>query len=135
MKKIGLLLSVLMIFGLMVKAQPGGGMMDPAEMVKRNVDQINQTCTLTKEQLPKVEAIVKKYSDKTMEMFQGMQGGGGGDFSAMREKMTKLQDDQTKELKAVLTAEQSAKYDKFLQERRERMRQMGGPGGQGGPGM
>jgi len=130
MKKIGLLLIVLFWAGVLVQAQPG--MMDPAEMIKQRVDQITQACSLTKDQVPKVEAVVKKYNEKMMAMFQDMGDGGGGDFSAMREKMTKLMDDQNKEIKAVLTADQATKYDKFVQEERERMRQMG-PGGPGGP--
>jgi periplasmic protein CpxP/Spy len=122
MKKFGLLLSVLLMTVVFVKAQP-----DPAEMVKRQVDQLTEACSLTKDQVPKVEVIVKKYSEKMMAMFQEM--GGGGDRDAMREKMTKNREEQSKEIKAILTADQAKKYDKFLAEQMERMRQMGGPGG------
>lgn len=128
MKRICLLLVVLFSMTVFVHAQPG--MMDPAEMVKRQVEQLTTSLSLTKDQVPKVETIVKKYNEKIMAMFEDMRDG-GGDFSAMREKMTKVQEEQTKEMKTILTAEQGTQYDKFLEEQRERMRQMGGPGGPG----
>ena len=132
MKKLGLVLITFLLTVVFVNAQPGN--FDPQAMIKRQVDQLTETCSLTKDQVPKVEAIVKKYSDQRTKMFQDMQnGGGGGDFSAMREKMTKMQDDQAKEIKAILTADQAKKYDAWLKERQERMQQR--MNGGGGPGM
>ena len=128
MKKIGLLF-IFILSVVLVKAQPGN--FDPAQMIKRQVDQLTETCSLTKDQVPKVEAIVKKYSDKRMAMFQDAQNG-GGDRQAMMDKFTKLQSDQDKEVKALLTEDQAKKYDAYVKEREERMRQfMNGGGGQG----
>lgn len=123
MKKIGLLLSALLLAFVFVNAQPD---FDPAAMIKRQVDQLTEACSLTKDQVPKVEAIVKKYNEKMMAMFQD--AGGGGDQNAMREKMTKMREEQTKEMKAILSVEQGVKYDKFLADQMERFRQMGAPG-------
>ncbi|MBN1821180.1 MAG: hypothetical protein JXR31_01165 [Prolixibacteraceae bacterium] len=130
MKKIGLLLAALLVAVIFVNAQPPGGQggnFDPEQMIKRQVDQIVEACGLSKEQTQKVEAIVRKGNEKRMEMFQDM--GGGGDREAMREKMNKMRDEQTKEIKAVLTEEQAKKYDKFLEEQEQRRRERGFGGG------
>lgn len=124
MRKIGLLLIALLVTVVFVKAQPGN--FDPEAMVKRQLDGIVEACGLDKEQAKKVEAIIRKGNEKRMEMFQDM---GGGDREAMRAKMTEFQENQTKEIKAVLTADQSKKYDKYLEEQAERRRERGGFGG------
>jgi periplasmic protein CpxP/Spy len=51
--------------------------------------------------------------------------GGGGPSDEMRAKMTKVRDDQNKEMKKILTADQYVKYEKYLEERRAQ-RQGGG---------
>ena len=129
MKKVGLVLITLLLTVVFVNAQPGN--FDPAARLKRQLDQLTQTCSLTKDQVPKVETILKKYSDQRSKMFQDMQN--GGDRSAMRDKMTKMQDDQSKEIKAILTADQAKKYDAYLKEQQERRQQR--MNGGGGPGM
>lgn len=132
MKKIGLLLTAMLFAVMFVSAQPGGGM-DPAERAKRQVEQLKTTLSLNADQVTKVEAIVKKYGEQQSKMFQEMMDG-GGDREAMRGKMTKMREDQTKEIKAVLTADQSKKYDEYLKEQDARRQQggFGGPGGGGG---
>jgi len=132
MKKIGLLLTFLFLSVVFVKAQPGN--FDPEEMIKRQVEGITEACDLSEDQVTKVEAIIRKSNEKMMALFQEM--GGGGDREAMREKMGEIRDEQTKEIKAVLTEEQAEKYDEYMEEMRQRMRQgrPGGPPG-GGPGM
>jgi periplasmic protein CpxP/Spy len=127
MKKLGLLFATLFVTLMFVNAQPGN--FDPEAMIQRQVDQIKEACDLTDEQVPQVKAVVKKYSDKMMELFQDM--GPGGDREAMREKMTENREKQTQEIKEILTDEQDAKYDAFLEEQAERRRNRGG-GGFGG---
>jgi N-methylhydantoinase B/oxoprolinase/acetone carboxylase alpha subunit len=132
MKKIGLLLTAILFAVMFVNAQPGGGMMDPAERAKRTVEQLKTTLSLNADQVTKVEAVVKKYGEKQSQMFQEM--GQGGDRDAMREKMTKMREDQTKEIKTLLTPDQVKKYDTYLKEQEARRAQggFGGPGGGGG---
>ncbi len=127
MKKLGLLVTALFVTFVFVNAQPGN--FDPEAMIQRQVDQIKEACDLTDEQVPQVKAVVKKYNEKMMEMFQGM--GPDGDREAMREKMTQNRENQTNEIKEILTDEQDAKYDAFLEEQAERFRNRGG-GGFGG---
>lgn len=124
MKKISLLLTALFFAVLFVNAQPGGQQSTPEERAKRQVEQLTTALSLNKDQAAKVEAISLKYGKQQGELFQSM--GQGGDREAMREKMTAIREAQTKEIKAILTPEQSAKYDKYLEEQRSRMRQGGG---------
>ena len=121
MKKIGFLLAALLLADVFVNGQP---QIDPEEMIKMQVERLTEALDLTKDQVPKVETIVRKTSEKMMAMFEDM--GPGGDFSEMREKMEKVQEEQTKQMKEILSDEQDKKYDKFLEEQRERMRQMRG---------
>jgi Spy/CpxP family protein refolding chaperone len=44
----------------------------------------------------------------------------------MRAKMTKIRDEQNKEMKKILTADQYVKYEKYLEERRAARQQGGG---------
>ena len=125
MKKIGLLLTTLLLTVVFVNAQPGN--FDPEEMIKRQLDGIVEACDLSKDQAGNVEAIIRKTNEKRMAMFQDM--GGGGDREAMREKMTQMREEETKEIKAVLNEEQVKKYDKYLEEQAERRRNRGGFGG------
>ena len=127
MKKIGLLMMVLFIAVSFAKAQPGN--FDPEAMIKRQVDGIVEACELSKDQATKVEAIIRKGNEQRMQMFQDM--GQGGDREAMREKMNKMRDDQNAEIKKLLTADQSKKYDKYLEEQAARRRERGGFGGGG----
>jgi len=127
MKKLGLLVTALFVAFVFVKAQPGN--FNPEAMIQRQMDQITGACDLTDEQVPQVKAVVKKYSNKMMELFQEM--GPDGDREAMREKMTQNRENQTKEIKEILTDEQDAKYDAFLEEQAKRFRNRRG-GGFGG---
>ena len=62
---------------------------------------------------------------KMAKMREEMQGG-GGPSDEMRAKMTKIRDDQSKEMKKILTADQYVKYEKYLEERRAARQQGGG---------
>jgi len=130
MKKIALLLSVLFVFVIAGKAQPQGGPrgpMNPEDMAKRQTEKLKETLKLSADQEKKVYDINLKYAKKRSEMFKaGMQG---GDRDAMREKMTQMQTEESKEMKTVLTADQYTAYEKYLEEQRQKRMQGGGGGG------
>ena len=77
--------------------------------------------TLTPEQSAKIDTIQAATRTKRMEM---MQGGGGGDRQAMMQQMMEMQNAEAKAIKALLTPEQAAIFDK----NREAMMQRRGGG-------
>ncbi|HKH94842.1 MAG TPA: hypothetical protein VKA54_23740 [Gemmatimonadaceae bacterium] len=92
----------------------------------------NRTMTgieLTDAQKAKVADINAKYQPEMQAIRESMQG--GGDRAEAFTKMQALREKMTPEIRAVLTAEQAAIYDKNVAEQKARMEQMrqgGGPG-------
>ena len=85
---------------------------------------------LTDAQKTKVAEIQAKYQPDLQAVRDAMQG--GGDRAAAFTKMQAIPDKMNPEIRAVLTAEQQAIFDKNLAEQKARMEQMrqgGGPGG------
>ena len=85
---------------------------------------------LTEAQKAKVAEIQAKYQPDLQAVRESMQG--GGDRAAAFTKMQGIRDKMNPEIRAVLTAEQQAIFDKNLAEQKARMEQMrqgGGPGG------
>ena len=83
---------------------------------------------LTDAQKTKVAEIQAKYQPDLQAVRESMQG--GGDRAAAFTKMQAIRDKMNPEIRAVLTAEQQAIYDKNLAEQKARMeqrRQGGGP--------
>ena len=84
---------------------------------------------LTDAQKAKVAEINAKYQPEMQAIRESMQG--GGDRAEAFTKMQALREKMTPEIRAVLTAEQAAIYDKNVAEQKARMEQMrqgGGPG-------
>jgi Spy/CpxP family protein refolding chaperone len=84
---------------------------------------------LTDAQKAKVAEINAKYQPEMQALRESMQG--GGDRAEAFTKMQALREKMTPEIRAVLTAEQAAIYDKNVAEQKARMEQMrqgGGPG-------
>ncbi|MCQ2226901.1 MAG: hypothetical protein MJZ01_03200 [Bacteroidales bacterium] len=90
-----------------------GQMPSPEEMAKMQADQMKETVSLSEEQYAKVLVICKEQSEEMQKLFQE----GQPDFSAFG----KLQEDQNKKLKEVLTEEQFKKWDEHMQEMRRNM--------------
>ena len=85
---------------------------------------------LTDAQKTKVAEIQAKYQPEAQAIRESMQG--GGDRAEAFKKMQALNDKRNPEIRAVLTPEQQAIFDKNLAEQKARMEQMrqgGGPGG------
>jgi hypothetical protein len=123
MKKIGFLM-IALILGAMVSFGQNWQSATPEEMAKRQTEQIKEKCGLDKTQEKKVYDLSLESSKQMAKLRSEMQGGGGPN-DAMREKMTKMREDQNKEMKKILTADQYVKYEKYLEERRA-ARQGGG---------
>ena len=83
---------------------------------------------LTEAQKAKVAEIQAKYQPELAAVRESMQG--GGDRAAAFTKMQAIRDKMNPEIRAVLTVEQQAIFDKNLAEQKARMEQMrqgGGP--------
>ncbi len=122
MKKIGFLL-IALIMGTLVGTAQNWQNSTPEEMAKRQTDQIKEKCGLDKAQEKKVYDLQLESSKKMAKMREEMQG---GDRDGMRDKMAKMREDQNKEMKKILTADQYVKYEKYLEERRAARQQGGG---------
>ena len=122
MKKLALLFIAVFIGTVMVKAQPGGGMMNPEERAKSQTERIKEAVSLNADQEKKVYELNLESGKKMQEMFSQNQGGG---MEGMREQMQASREEQNKKLKEILSADQWTKYEKYLE---ENPRGMGGGG-------
>jgi len=86
---------------------------------------------LTEDQQKKVTAIQTEQRAETTKLFQGLRNG-GGDFQAIREKMTTLRAKYDKQIEALLTDEQKKKFKEIQAQRSQRGQRR--PGGQPGGG-
>src|SRR5205814_4884634 len=77
--------------------------------------------SLTDAQKAQVKTIRDKYVPQQMELRKQTQAVGGPPDEATRTKMMDLQTKQAAEIRAVLTADQQAQFDKNLAEVKERM--------------
>lgn len=77
--------------------------------------------TLTDAQKEQVKTIREKYVPQQMELRKQAQAVGGPPDEATRAKMMDLQNKQAAEIRAILTADQQAVFDKNLAEMKERM--------------
>ena len=125
MKKLLLVVFVAMLAMGSAFAQQGGG--DPAQRLQREIDGLTTALGLSKDQVAKVTPIITDAQKAQADMFAKMREGGNMDRDKMREERTKMMAETDKKLKAVLTAEQSAKLDAFrkqqAEERAKRMQQ------------
>ena len=80
-----------------------------------------QGITLTDAQKEQVKTIREKYLPQQMELRKSAQAVGGPPDQATRDKMMALQNQQAAEIRAILTADQQASFDKNLAEMKERM--------------
>jgi hypothetical protein len=124
MKKLGFLLFAILFGATLTMAQPGGQRMSTEERAKTTTAELKEKLGLNKDQEKKVYDLNIESGKKMAAMREDMQG--GGDRDAMREKMTKMRDDQNKEMKKILTADQYKKYEKYLEEQRAQRGQRGG---------
>lgn len=115
MKKMGIVLMLLMLMAVTGFAQPGQRNMNPEEMAKRRTEQIKEAVGLNEKQEKQVYELHLESGKKMNAMRDEMQEGG---IEGMREKMTELRTEQDKKMKAILTADQWKKYEKYQEERR-----------------
>jgi Spy/CpxP family protein refolding chaperone len=76
--------------------------------------------TLTDAQKSQIKTIREKYMPQQMELRKAAQATGGPPDEATRAKMMDLQNKQAAEIRAILTADQQATFDKNLAEMKSR---------------
>jgi Spy/CpxP family protein refolding chaperone len=76
---------------------------------------------LTDAQKAQVKTIREKYLPQQMELRKSAQAVGGPPDQATRDKMMALQNQQTAEIRAILTADQQVTFDKNLADMKARM--------------
>jgi protein CpxP len=119
------LLMCCFLLGITAVSHAQGGMrMSPEDRSK----QLQTQLKLTDDQTAKVLAIYKTQATKR----DSIRTAANGDRDAMRAAMMPLMQSTNAQIKALLTADQAAAYQKMQDENRARMQQGGGGGGGGG---
>ena len=77
--------------------------------------------TLTDAQKDQIKTIREKYVPQQLELRKAVQATGGPPDDATRAKMMELQSQQSAEIRAILTADQKAIFDKNLADMKARM--------------
>ena len=102
------------------RAQGGGQRMSPADRAKQMQTQL----TLTDDQTAKITAILQTQATKR----DSIRTASNGDRDAMMAAMRPLMQSTNAQIKAILTPDQAAAYQKMQDEMRARMQQGGGGG-------
>ena len=84
---------------------------------KQRADTLGKQLGLDTTTTAKIATIMEKYQKQMMDKRNELQG----DMDGMRAAMMEIRDNQTKDIKALLTKEQSAKYDDILKQQQQRM--------------
>ncbi|MCP4313522.1 MAG: hypothetical protein GY790_19890 [Bacteroidetes bacterium] len=116
------------LFSMSIYAQPGGpgrGQQMTEEDVKERVERTAKTLGLNDEQHKKILAIDMDFYNKMQVERQKMRNMERTEENrnAMREKMTKMNDERNKQYENVLTPEQYNKYLEIQEQRRNEMHQ------------
>ena len=102
-----------------------GGRFSAEDMAKRQTEQLGKFVTFTEGQEAKIMEVNKKFAEKMMEMRAGGRGSEMSDAERqdMRAQMEQLQADKDKEIRSILSSDQAAKYDEYLQDMHKRMQE------------
>lgn len=106
---VALTLGALLAFSPATQAQEKKG---KGPTVEEQIKHLTELLTLTDEQKPKIEALVKEQGEKVRAIFADQ----NTPQEDRRKKMTEMRTEFAGKIKAVLTKEQGEKYDKFVAE-------------------
>lgn len=111
------LVALLLVAGA-VTAQAQAG----AQQSGRRPDRLLDNMMLTDAQKSKIEGIMRKYQPEMQAIYEAANN--GGDRAEGRQKMMALREKMQPEIRAVLTPDQQAIFDKNAAEQKARMEQM-----------
>lgn len=121
-----LAIATLFFIGLnTTEAQRGNRNINPEERAEQQTNTMNEQLSLSAKQAEKVKEINLKYANKMKEM---RDSNTGGDWSAMREAMSAIRQEQDNELKTVLTTEQFEKWSKYVEDKQSQRGRKGNNG-------
>ena len=100
---------------LVANAQRQGMSMSP----KERAEALGKDLGVDSATVVKITGVMEKYHKQMMDKRNELQG----DMDGMRAAMMDIRENQTKDIKALLTEEQSKKYDGILKQQMERMQQ------------
>ena len=98
-----------------------GGGLNPEVRMKPTLEEYKTKLSLTEEQIPKVETILKSQ----LEEMANLRANAGGDREAMRYAITELRTKTDKQVEDILTDEQKVAFKKLQEERAQRTQGMG----------
>ena len=116
MLKFFALTALLILSSVQLEAQRGGRDMNPEARAEAQTKQMTEDLALSEAQTAKVSEVNLKYAQKMTKAREDADG----DWSSMREVMTKMREEQMTELKTYLSEEQFATYEKLQAERRSK---------------
>lgn len=123
MKKLLLVCCFLIGFTAITRAQGGGMRMSPEDRAKM----MQTNLKLTDDQTAKITVIFKAQAVK----MDSVRTAANGDRDAMRTAMGPIRKSTNDQVKAILTPDQAAAYQKMMDDMRAKMQQGGGGGGGG----
>ena len=112
----GLVLGGLMAFSSMAVAQdqkPGGGK-GRGPSIEQRMERLTEELKLTDAQKPKVKAVLEATAKKA----QDLRGDSSVPREERREKMQAIMQDESKQMKGILTPDQYTQYEKMRSEMR-----------------
>ena len=108
---------VVILMATTVNAQRGGWNADPTERANKMTADMTEKLSLSAKQSEKVGEVNLKYAKKLKELREGMNE--ESDWSAMREKIMAVRQEQNEEMKTVLTTAQFEQWMSLQEERRK----------------
>ena len=114
-------LGALLLIAGAVTARAQGGVSQQGQGGRRP-DRLLDNMMLTESQKSRIEAITRKYQPEIQAIYESMNN--GGDRTDARNKMVALRDRMQPEIRAVLTPDQQAIFDKNAAEQKARLEQM-----------
>jgi len=124
-------LIVLFVLPVTLMSQDRGqGRGNMEERMKQQQEELKKTLDLKKDQAEKFDKIYADFNKKRQDLFNSVEP--GGDRSAMRDKMTKMNEERDAAVKKLLDKDQLKKFEAHQKKLAEERTNRGGGGGRGG---
>lgn len=124
-------LIVLFVLPVTLMSQDRGqGRGNMEERMKQQQEELKKTLDLKKDQAEKFDKIYVDFNKKRQALFTSVEP--GGDRSAMRDKMTKMNEERDAAVKKLLDKDQLKKFEAYQKKLAEERANRGDGGGRGG---
>lgn len=135
MKKVLFICTMVLIcsIGAFAQGNRGNNRANMQERMKERIENYVKELKLDTKKAAEFKKVLTESSEKMQKEMASARESGNQDREAMREKMTKLNNERDAAVKKVLSADEYKKYQEILKKEQEQ-RGQGRPGGQGGGG-